>query len=591
MVNPGAFRGARKEFLMQEKAAYSAGVAGGYAADALAQIQRRYFKRFPIDLPHNEEPPAEVLASIDDDAAAPEPEIEEPDPKRLTVEEFAAALEMIEARKKLLRFRKGQIKRWMAYQYMKDNDLNPKDSGAYNPYHSLLSKLTGKEVTRPRCKTGINMWRKTHREDIETELKKRLGELKGKRDQLAAERDKIAREMFSKLDPEEQRGWKAMALSEHDELMKQYKKDLQLANTPSRTPEDRQRCIQGLVRFMQPILDMVCDCTGWSATLMAGGPEPAQHGQLNIMSIHSGTTSGDIKMNFGHAERERYKRYFVPIFGSFLQQCFSPEECRSRSLPTEEGYLPMSALEFDDSVTLSAYDPSVPLPPIGGTALSATTTQPRGISSEPIFKIITPPTFDPNANLPVPENIRIIRPNSSSASATPQDCVAQSVTTTTVELDSSLTSPAHAQPRSTSTLSRSSRPTVVSMVPTDSQPHSSSTIPSHFSGLSTTPSTAPTSARSLTDIQPHPPACSPALSQSPSRAPSRAPSQPPSPFRSPAPSQPPSRAPSRAPSQPSSPFRSPAHSQSPSRAPSRAPSPSLARYQSSTVEPTQAFAE
>ncbi|KAF9470057.1 hypothetical protein BDN70DRAFT_902420 [Pholiota conissans] len=107
MVNPGAFRGVRKDFLMGEKAAYSAGVAGGYAADALARIQQRYFKRFPIDLPHDVDPPADVLASIDDDAANPVPEVVEPDPQRLTVEEFAAALEEIEARRKLLHFRKG----------------------------------------------------------------------------------------------------------------------------------------------------------------------------------------------------------------------------------------------------------------------------------------------------------------------------------------------------------------------------------------------------------------------------------------------------------------------------------------------------
>ena len=51
MVNPGTFRGLRKEFLLGEKATYSEAVTGGYAADALANIQRRYFKRFPPELP------------------------------------------------------------------------------------------------------------------------------------------------------------------------------------------------------------------------------------------------------------------------------------------------------------------------------------------------------------------------------------------------------------------------------------------------------------------------------------------------------------------------------------------------------------
>ena len=32
--------------------------------------------------------------------------------------------------------------------------------------------------------------------------------------------------------------------------------------------------------------------------------------------------SGNIKMNFGRAERTCYKKLFVPVYGSFLQKCF-----------------------------------------------------------------------------------------------------------------------------------------------------------------------------------------------------------------------------------------------------------------------------
>ena len=73
MVNPGAFQGSRKAFLLSQKADYRDGVVGGYAADALAKIQRKYFKRYPIDLPDLKEPSAEWLAAVDDDA----PEVEQ----------------------------------------------------------------------------------------------------------------------------------------------------------------------------------------------------------------------------------------------------------------------------------------------------------------------------------------------------------------------------------------------------------------------------------------------------------------------------------------------------------------------------------
>ena len=105
MVNPGAFRGLQKDFLMGEKAAYSAGMAGGYGADALVLIQRRYFKRYPVDLPHHEEPTAEHLAVVDDEA--PEPESEEPNPEVMTKEEYEAATKEYEKRQTILQFCKA----------------------------------------------------------------------------------------------------------------------------------------------------------------------------------------------------------------------------------------------------------------------------------------------------------------------------------------------------------------------------------------------------------------------------------------------------------------------------------------------------
>jgi hypothetical protein len=50
--------------------------------------------------------------------------------------------------------------------------------------------------------------------------------------------------------------------------------------------------------------------------------------RLMFGSIHSGTTTGDVKMNFGRAERLRYKKYFVAMYDDFLQKCY----CKFRSL-------------------------------------------------------------------------------------------------------------------------------------------------------------------------------------------------------------------------------------------------------------------
>ncbi|KJA22462.1 hypothetical protein HYPSUDRAFT_117836, partial [Hypholoma sublateritium FD-334 SS-4] len=72
MVNPGTFKGRRKEFLDSQQDIYAAAVKGKHVADTVANIQRRYFKRFPITLSHTEEPTEAFLAVVDDDAPEPE---------------------------------------------------------------------------------------------------------------------------------------------------------------------------------------------------------------------------------------------------------------------------------------------------------------------------------------------------------------------------------------------------------------------------------------------------------------------------------------------------------------------------------------
>lgn len=104
MVNPGAFRGSRKEFLVGKKPAYALAVRNGYTQDAIAQIVRQYLKRYPIDLPHNVEPSAEWLDAVDDNAADPEPE--EPDEEKMSEDEYLAAIKKFEARSAVLNFRK-----------------------------------------------------------------------------------------------------------------------------------------------------------------------------------------------------------------------------------------------------------------------------------------------------------------------------------------------------------------------------------------------------------------------------------------------------------------------------------------------------
>ncbi|KAJ3487040.1 hypothetical protein NLJ89_g11753 [Agrocybe chaxingu] len=331
MVNPGAFQGARKTFLMGEKPGYAAAVQGGYAADQLALIQRQFFKRFPIDKGDTYEPTMEEIEAVDDGEA--EADDESADRGALSEKEYEEEQTRVKERRKLIDFKRGQIKRWLVYQYMKDADIDPKETGAENPYRALLHKLTGQGLKRPRKKTAVNIWRKSQRDSIESAAKARVGLTQITKGKYLALLDKIAKEEFLKLPVEEQSAWAEIANEENEAANISFEQGL---HSPASTlPEDRQRCIEGLVRFMEPILDLVCEATGWKASFMAGGPEPAVGGRLNVISVHSGETSGDVKLTFGRAERVRYKKFIVPIFGSFLQSCYTPDECRSRAISSE----------------------------------------------------------------------------------------------------------------------------------------------------------------------------------------------------------------------------------------------------------------
>ncbi|KAF9553007.1 hypothetical protein CPC08DRAFT_767853 [Agrocybe pediades] len=290
---------------------------------------------------HDQEPTEEYRASVNDDAPDPDPVPLDED--SMLPEEYAEAQAQRAARKKLIEFQKAQIKHWLSYQYMKDHDLDPKDSGLHNPYHTLFYKLTGRAVNRPRRKPAINVWRRAHNQEIEDATKVEVLKRGAKKSEVASLREKAARKLYDKLSSEEQMTFEQQARDEYDVDLARWKEDMD--GPLSQSPESRQQYVHtGSHTFMQPILDMASEAMGqWKCMFIAGGPEPAHRGRLNVLSVHAGTTTGDIKMNFGHAERVRYKEEILPIFGHFLKMCYSAEECRSRALKPEEGYTPVDA--------------------------------------------------------------------------------------------------------------------------------------------------------------------------------------------------------------------------------------------------------
>ena len=92
----------------------------------------------------------------------------------------------------MLTFVDQQIKWWLAYQYMKDQDIDPMESGAQNLYRILLHKLTGTTIQKPRKIWVVNVWQRTQRKEIDREAKIIAEKEKTPQSKLAAVCDKVA---------------------------------------------------------------------------------------------------------------------------------------------------------------------------------------------------------------------------------------------------------------------------------------------------------------------------------------------------------------------------------------------------------------
>ncbi|PPQ76173.1 hypothetical protein CVT24_006599 [Panaeolus cyanescens] len=241
---------------------------------------------------------------------------------------------------------------------MKDNDVDSTDSGALNPFNVLLYKLTGVGYQRPRLRSPVNVWRRTHRAEIEEEAQAlALKDTRSQRQKLANLREKVAKSKFDMLGEVEKTYYRELAKKEHEETIKKWENDLK--SPPSTAPEDRQKAIRGITNFMQPILDGLCAATGWTASLAIGGPEPANGGRLKLVSVNSGAIPGNPKMNFTRSEAPAYHQHFAPMFGEFLGKCYTVDECRSRALNPLEGFEPIENI-LQDSEDAEGIDLGLP---------------------------------------------------------------------------------------------------------------------------------------------------------------------------------------------------------------------------------------
>jgi hypothetical protein len=119
---------------------------------------------------------------------------------------------------------------------MKDQDLDPHDPSAHNPYCTLLHKLTGTSIKKPQQTPPANIWWKTQHKEIDIKAKKLVNT---PHSQHAAVWDKLAQDMFKQLPQEERNQWIEQAKEEYEVALARWKEDTE--GNPLTTPEDCQK--------------------------------------------------------------------------------------------------------------------------------------------------------------------------------------------------------------------------------------------------------------------------------------------------------------------------------------------------------------
>ncbi|KAK7019223.1 SERTA domain-containing protein 3 [Paramarasmius palmivorus] len=385
MPNPGSFKGAQLAFLENERAGYETAHKEGVGAEHVADIIRRFLLRFSVTKPLDYEPCAEELAAVDD--TKPYPELVEPkQTDGMSDEVYDKLLEEFQRLKDLETMRVKQIQRWFNYQYNNPKHRDDKDPDALA---SLFSQLTG-ATPGPGCRRPAwQVFARTNAKAIDEKVNDRIAELKAEAQNTGKTvdfkkgenatlriRQGVIKAEFEKLNKADQDKYFRMAKEEHDERVRKWR---ETQNAPFSTdPEARQRCIERIAAFIEPILNGLMEATGWHCTLIAGGPEPADNGRLNMISCHSGETKDPKPLNFGSANRILYQKCVVPTFAAYLQRAFAPEDCLAVALKNPG---PSLATLVGDDVNHDVVHGPVVLPvPLTGP-LSAATAASASVNS------------------------------------------------------------------------------------------------------------------------------------------------------------------------------------------------------------------
>ncbi|KAG6874554.1 hypothetical protein C0992_007528 [Termitomyces sp. T32_za158] len=183
-----------------------------------------------------------------------------------------------------------------------------------------------------------------------------------------------------------------------------------------RTAEQYAKAIKDVAPFVGRILHGLQDRTGWSFTVLMGGPDPNMNGDINVASFHVGKNASGLEFGDAHSNFEH--DYMTP-FTEFLTQAYSPEVRRARALgfkiektDKEEDNIEVgNGLGSDTVTTPTTSDTVSPTPASASTTYVAPASDPSTTSE--LVPSSTAATLIPSPSVTAPV------PNSTPPNSTP----------------------------------------------------------------------------------------------------------------------------------------------------------------------------
>ncbi|KAG6895612.1 hypothetical protein C0992_000360 [Termitomyces sp. T32_za158] len=147
-------------------------------------------------------------------------------------------------------------------------------------------------------------------------------------------------------------------------------------NPMSPTPESYAEAISYISDVSYGFLDAQHEKTGWTWTLLGGGPDPSHGGRLRTVVFHAG--QNHLGHNFG-AAHATFREAVLNPFAAFVKSAFSPDICAARSLIDIES----EHLKSLDEEAINTLDTGLPKPPAPSLSpLSPALPAPSNTSSQ-----------------------------------------------------------------------------------------------------------------------------------------------------------------------------------------------------------------